>query len=175
MADLILVTGATGYVGGRLVPRLLADGYQVRCMVRDSTRLSGFSWLEEVEIVEADALIPSSLASALHGVSTAYYLIHGIQGGWVDSNRDLLAARNFADAAQEAHLAHIIYLGELADPAGELSPYLRSRHDTGQVLRQGHVPVTESEPTGRPPAKASAVSFTSASAPLTAASISTRL
>lgn len=143
MADLILVTGATGYVGGRLVPRLLADGYRVRCMVRDSARLRGFSWLGEVEIVEADALVPSTLASALHGVSTAYYLIHGMQGGKANPGRDLLAARNFADAAQEAHLARIIYLGELADPVGELSPYLRSRHDTGQVLRQGHVLVTE--------------------------------
>ena len=143
MTDLILVTGATGYVGGRLIPRLLADGYRVRCMVRDVTRLRGYSWLDEVETVEGDALVPSSLASALQGVSTAYYLIHGMQGGKMDPGRDLLAAHNFASAAQETHLAHIIYLGELADPAGELSPYLRSRHDTGQVLRAGRVPVTE--------------------------------
>jgi uncharacterized protein YbjT (DUF2867 family) len=143
MKDLILVTGVTGYVGGRLVPRLLAEGYHVRCMVRDADRLRGYSWLDQVETVEADALVPASLGAALQGVSTAYYLIHGMQGGDADPDRDLVAAHKFAVAAQESHLDHIIYLGELADPAGDLSPYLRSRHDTGQVLRDGQVPVTE--------------------------------
>lgn len=143
MTDLILVTGATGYVGGRLVPRLLTHGYRVRCMVREATRLSGYSWLDEVEAVEGDALVPSTLASAFQGVTSAYYLIHGMQGGKADPGRDLLAARNFTAAAQEAHLEHIIYLGELADSGGELSSYLRSRHETGRVLRQGSVPVTE--------------------------------
>jgi uncharacterized protein YbjT (DUF2867 family) len=143
MTELILVTGATGYVGGRLVPRLLENGYRVRCMVRDATRLRGYSWLDKVETVEGDALNPCSLTTALQGVSSAYYLIHGMQGGKVNAGRDLQAARNFAAAAEEANIARIIYLGELADPAGRLSPYLRSRHETGRVLREGRVPVTE--------------------------------
>ena len=143
MSDLILVTGATGYVGGRLVPRLLEKGYRVRCLVRDATRLNGFSWLEKIEVVEGDALIPASLTAAMQGVSAAYYLIHGIQGGAQDAERDLQAARNFASAAENARVGRIIYLGELADPAGNLSLYLRARHETGRVLCAGSVPVVE--------------------------------
>lgn len=143
MTETILVTGATGYVGGRLVPRLLENGFLVRCMVRDTTRLHGYSWEDKVEIVEGDALDPASLIDAMQGVYAAYYMIHGMQGGKVNSARDLQAARNFVAAAQEASLNRIIYLGELADPMGELSPYLRSRHETGRVLSEGRIPVTE--------------------------------
>jgi uncharacterized protein YbjT (DUF2867 family) len=140
---LILVTGATGYVGGRLVPRLLDSGYRVRVLVRDPARLQGRLWLEQVEVVPGDALQPESLAPALADVSVAYYLIHGLQGGKVNAERDMTAARNFAEAADAAGLERIIYLGELVDPTARLSPYLRSRHETGYILRQGRVPVTE--------------------------------
>ncbi len=145
MADskLILITGATGYVGGRLVPRLLEAGYRVRCLVRDPSRLQGRGWLNQVEVAEGDALNPEELASAMQGVSTAYYLIHGKQGGRDSADRDLQAARNFAQAAEQAKLESIIYLGELVDPTANLSPYLRSRHETGYLLRHGKVPVTE--------------------------------
>ena len=101
-SDLILVTGATGYVGGRLVPRLLEAGYRVRCLVRDPERLKGRSWLnspsngDQVEVMKGDALKKESLVAALQGVSVAYYLIHGFQGGKLDARRDMTAARNFA-------------------------------------------------------------------------------
>ena len=84
---LILVTGATGYVGGRLVPRLLEAGYRVRVLVRDATRLQGRSWLNKVEVISCDALIPETLAAALKDVASAYYLIHGKQGGRDNADR----------------------------------------------------------------------------------------
>ena len=140
---LILVTGATGYVGGRLVPRLLEAGYRVRVLVRDAARLQGRSWLKSVEVVSGDALFPETLVTALKDVSIAYYLIHGKQGGRLNADRDLQLARNFANAAGEVRLERIIYLGELVDPTSELSPYLRARHETGDILRYSSVPVTQ--------------------------------
>lgn len=140
---LILVTGATGYVGGRLVPRLLEAGFAVRCLVRDAKRLSDRPWRAQVEVVEGDALNPASLVAAMQGVCCAYYLIHGMQGGKVNARRDMDAARNFAEAAEIAGVQRIIYLGELVDPTTSLSPYLRARHEVGYILRQGRVPVTE--------------------------------
>jgi uncharacterized protein YbjT (DUF2867 family) len=141
--DQILVTGATGYIGGRLVPRLLDAGCQVRCFVRDSERLRGFSWAGRVEVAQGDALDLQTLVKAMQGIRTAYYLIHGIQGGRVYAGRDLRAAANFASAAESAGIQQIIYFGELVDPTDDLSPYLRSRHETGHILRMGRVPVTE--------------------------------
>lgn len=143
MPERVLVTGATGYIGGRLVPRLLEAGYRVRCLVRDASRLQGFHWHEQVEVLEGDALNPASLIEAMLNVSTAYYLIHGTQGNKEDAERDLRSARNFAEAADQVGLERIIYLGELVDPSANLSPYLRSRNETGYILRQGRVPVTE--------------------------------
>jgi uncharacterized protein YbjT (DUF2867 family) len=140
---LILVTGATGYVGGRLVPRLLEAGYRVRCMVRDPRRLEGFPWYDRVEIVAGDALVLDSLKAAMQDISVAYYMIHGRQGGHKSAQRDLRAAENFAAVAEGAGVEHIIYLGDLVDPTADLSPYLRSRHETGYLLRHGRVPVTE--------------------------------
>jgi uncharacterized protein YbjT (DUF2867 family) len=140
---LILVSGATGYIGGRLVPRLLEAGYRVRCLVRDPSRLQGRPWLDKVEITTGDALNEESLVAAMQGVNVAYYLIHGLQGGKVNAERDMNAARNFACATESANVEQIIYLGELVDPSANLSPYLRSRHETGYLLRQGGVPVTE--------------------------------
>jgi uncharacterized protein YbjT (DUF2867 family) len=140
---LILVTGATGYIGGRLVPHLLNAGYRVRCFVRDSKRLYGFPWFEKVEVAEGDVLDRDSLWHSLQGIAYAYYLIHGLQGGKVDAERDLRAARNFASATETAGVQRIIYFGELVDPTSVLSPYLRSRNETGHILRLGRVPVTE--------------------------------
>ncbi len=146
---LILVTGATGYVGGRLVPRLLEVGagssrsYRVRVLARDPARLQGRPWLDQVEVVSGDALSTETLVCAMKDVSIAYYLIHGMQGGRMNAERDLQAARNFAHAAEQANVERIIYLGELVDPTSDLPPYLRARHETGYILRQGSVPVTE--------------------------------
>jgi uncharacterized protein YbjT (DUF2867 family) len=139
----ILVTGATGYVGGRLVPRLLEAGYKVRCLVRDPRRLQGFPWGNKVEIIGGDALVINNLDEAMHGVSSAFYLIHGRQGGHRDAQRDLAVARNFASSAEHIGIQRIIYLGELVNPTADLSPYLRSRHETGYLLRHSRVPVTE--------------------------------
>src|SRR5690348_2874404 len=95
-SPLILVTGPTGYIGGRLVPRLLEAGYRVRCFTRDEKRLHGFRWHSQVEIIEGDALDPSALAEAMKDVSVAYYLIHGRQGGRSSMERDLEVARKFS-------------------------------------------------------------------------------
>ncbi|GAB1471330.1 SDR family oxidoreductase [Chloroflexota bacterium] len=140
---LILITGATGYVGGRLVPKLLEAGYRVRCLVRDPSRLQGRAWLKNVEVAAGDALNPQELASAMKDVSVAYYLMHGKQGGKLSAERDIQAAHNFARAAEEEGIEQIIYFGELVDPTADLSPYLRSRHETGFTLRHGKTPVTE--------------------------------
>lgn len=140
---LILVTGATGYVGGRLVPRLLEAGYRVRCLVRDPQRIEGQVWFSRVEVITGDALDAHSLAAAFRGVDTAYYLIHGMQGGKPRAEHDLQMARRFSEAAELEKIQRLIYLGELVDPTASLSPYLRSRHETGYILRQSGVPVTE--------------------------------
>ena len=139
----VLVTGATGYIGGRLVPRLLDAGYDVRCLVRDPSRLEGRSWYKQVQVETGDILDPESTARALKDVHAAYYLVHGLKGGKVNAERDLQAARNFISAAEAQGVERVIYLGELVDPSAQLSPYLRSRHETGYILRQSRIPVTE--------------------------------
>ncbi len=141
--DLILVTGATGYVGGRLVPRLLEAGYRVRVCVRDPERLQGRPWLDQVEVATGDVLQPETLPSAMSGVTTAYYLIHSMGGTRSFERRDLDAARNFGEAAKDAGIGRIIYLGGLGDPEAHLSRHLRSRQETGDALRESGVPVTE--------------------------------
>ncbi len=142
-AGTILVTGATGYIGGRLVPRLLAAGYRVRCMVRDPSRLDGRRWRREVEVVEGDVLRPETLTAALAGVDIAFYLVHSMAAGKEFHERDVEGARHFSRAFSEAGGQRIIYLGALGDPHADLSPHLRSRLDTGDALREGCVPVTE--------------------------------
>lgn len=140
---LILVTGATGYIGGRLVPRLIELGYRVRCLVRDRARLQGRPWQSAVEIVAGDVLQPESLAPAMQGVSAAYYLVHSLAGGADFHQRDLTAAHNFGTAARATNVERIIFLGGLAEAAPGLSEHLRSRQQTGEALRAAGVPVTE--------------------------------
>ena len=142
-SKLILVTGATGYVGGRLVPRLLEAGYRVRCLVRDAARLQGYPWAKRVEVFTCDLTYVERIAEAMQGVSAAYYLVHGRQGGKESAEQDLEMARRFAEAASRAKIERIIYLGELVDPTANLSPYLRARHESGYLLRTSSVPVTE--------------------------------
>ena len=139
----VLVTGATGYIGGRLVGRLLNVGYKVRTLVRDPQRLQGRPWFDHVEAVQGDVLDLNTLHSAMTGVHAAYYLIHSMRDGADFHYRDLLAAHNFGVAAREARLQRIIYLGGLGEPDTSLSPHLRSRQQTGAALRDSGVPVTE--------------------------------
>lgn len=142
-SDLILVTGATGYVGGRLVPRLLSAGYRVRCLVRDPARLQGRAWRDQVELAQGDMMQPDSLVAAMRNVKVLYYLVHSLGGGSDFAERDLVAARHCAQAARTAGVERIIYLGGLGDPDSDLSPHLRSRQRTGEALREAGVPVTE--------------------------------
>jgi uncharacterized protein YbjT (DUF2867 family) len=135
-----LVTGATGYVGGRLVPQLLAAGYRVRCMAREAGRLAGFPWIGQVEVAEADALDPGSLRRALAGVDVAYYLIHSLGSGPAFEATDRAAAETFAACARAAGVGRIIYLGGLRPPGEGLSPHLRSRAKVGDILLGSGVP-----------------------------------
>ena len=143
MDKLILVTGASGYIASRLIPRLLDAGYRVRCLARDPRRLHGRSWFLHVEVVQGDVTIPSTLPAAFEGVHTAYYLIHNMTHGHGYTSLELDSARAFVSAAEEAGVQHIIYLGGLADPEQHIAPHMRSRIETGRVLREGNVPVTE--------------------------------
>ena len=112
----VLITGATGYIGGRLVPRLLNAGYRVRCLVRDATRLQGRAWRDDVETIEGDVLRPESLANAMRDAAVADYLVHSLGAGADFSERDVQAARNFAAAAKSEGVERIIYLGGLGRP-----------------------------------------------------------
>ncbi len=139
----VLVTGATGYIGGRLVPRLLEAGFRVRCLARDPARLQGRPWLDKIEVVAGDCLRSGTLPAAMKGVEVAFYMVHSMAAGQDFEQRDVLAARNFATAAQAAGVRRIIYLGGLGDSDTALSGHLRSRQETGAVLRESGVPVTE--------------------------------
>lgn len=138
----VLVTGATGYVGGRLWRRLLERGFAVRCLARDRSRLAG-RVDPGVEVVEGDVLEPGSLAAALRGVSAAFYLIHSMGDAEDFEARERRGAENFARAAREAGVERIVYLGGLGDEAVELSPHLRSRMEVGRLLRGSGVPLIE--------------------------------
>lgn len=140
---LVLVTGVTGYIGSRLVPILLEKGNRVRVLVRDKDRISSRPWRSQVEVAEGDILSPEGLNQAMQGVSTAYYLVHNMTSGRDYLERELDSARNFAKSAGNSAVGHIIYLGGLANPADDIGLHLRSRIKTGEILRQGSVPVTE--------------------------------
>lgn len=140
-----LVTGVTGYIGGRLVPALLDKGYNVRVLSRDVSRLQGRRWIDKVELVEADVLQPDTLPDALENIDISYYLIHSMSGN-SDSDfhqRDLQAARNFGESARKQKVNRIIYLGGLGKSDDKLSEHLASRQQTGEILRESGVAVTE--------------------------------
>jgi uncharacterized protein YbjT (DUF2867 family) len=138
----ILVTGATGYIGGRLVPRLLAQGHAVRCVARNPSRLAGHPW-PGVEIIAGNLSEPDAARRALHDVSVAYYLVHSMAAGETFRARDRQMALAFGEAAAQAGVRRIIYLGGLGDPAHVHSPHLTSRQEVGACLAAAGVPVIE--------------------------------
>ena len=138
----ILVTGATGYIGGRLVPELVLRGYQVRVMVRSESPDHQERW-PNTELVIADARKPEQLAKALEGINTAYYMIHSLLLGQKEfESVDIEVADNFRKAAEEQGVKRIIYLSGLGDIRGKLSPHLRNRLEVGQTLAKGNIPIT---------------------------------
>jgi uncharacterized protein YbjT (DUF2867 family) len=139
---LVLVTGATGYVGGRLLRLLVERGLRVRALARNPHAIrervdAG------VEVVAGDLLDPASLDAALSGVDAAYYLVHSMGESGSFEETDRAAARNFGAAAKAHRLGRIVYLGGLGSDAEELSPHLRSRHEVGRILAESGIPVLE--------------------------------
>lgn len=141
----VLVTGATGYIGGRLVPRLLDEGYRVRCLVRRARKLSSRPWANHprLEIIEGDADDGSRLVEAMRGCGAGYYLIHSMMAvGPAYREQDRALAATFARAAEQAGLERIIYLGGLGETGDGLSEHLASRREVEHALASGRVPVT---------------------------------
>ena len=139
----IAVTGATGYIGGRLVPQLLTAGHDVVCLARTPAKLADRPWADKVEVVAADLVRSDDLHASLAGCDVAYYLVHSMGGGEGFEEEDHLAATRFSEAAHSAGVKRIIYLGGLGIDDGSLSRHLASRHEVGQALASGGVPVTE--------------------------------
>lgn len=140
----VAVIGATGYVGGRLVPELLAAGHAVRCLVRRPERLDRVPWRGDVEVAAADVLDRESLEHALEGIDAVFYLVHAMGQSADFEEQDRIGAENTRNAAAARGVSRIVYLGGLgSDDTDRLSPHLASRHEVGGVLAAGPVPVTE--------------------------------
>ncbi|MGW2822832.1 SDR family oxidoreductase [Streptomyces sp. NPDC001443] len=140
-----LVTGATGYIGGRLVPELLDAGHRVRCLARSPERLRDHPWVDEAEVVRGDVTDAASVAAALRDIDVAYYLVHALGSGKDFERTDREAARVFGEQARAAGVRRIVFLGALAPaqvPEHELSPHLRSRVEVGRILLASGVPTT---------------------------------
>jgi uncharacterized protein YbjT (DUF2867 family) len=138
----ILLTGTTGYIGGRLLPLLEAKGVPVRCLTRRASSLENKVG-SGTEVVEGDVLDAQSLGEALQGIDTAIYLIHSMGSTTDFASEDRLAATNFATAARQAGVRRIIYVGGLGNRDNQLSKHLRSRQETGDILRESGVQVIE--------------------------------
>lgn len=138
---IVLVTGATGYIGGRLLRTLEEAGRPVRCLARHPEKV--VVTRDSTEVVRGDCLDPASLGRAMAGVETAYYLVHSMAAGTRFAELDKQAATNFGEAAARAGVQRIIYLGGLADDRSSLSLHLKSRAETGEALRAAGVPVVE--------------------------------
>jgi len=138
----LLVTGATGYIGGRLVPRLLARGHAVRCVARDPDRLIGRDW-PGVEIVAGDLSDPATMPAILDGIDVAYYLVHSMADSEQFRERDRAMARAFGRAAAAAGVRKLVYLGGLGRKEDVHSRHLVSRQEVGRMLASSGVPVAE--------------------------------
>ncbi|WP_326798276.1 SDR family oxidoreductase [Streptomyces sp. NBC_01808] len=140
-----LVTGASGYIGGRLVPELLEAGCRVRCLARTPGKLRDHPWAGDVEVVRGDVTDEESVGAALRGMDVAYYLVHALGSGGGFEETDRRAARVFARQADAAGVRRIVYLGGLTPrgvPEASLSPHLRSRAEVGRIFLDGAVPAT---------------------------------
>ena len=140
--EIVLLTGATGYIGGRLLAPLERLGKRVRCLTRRPEALSSRIG-PATEVVAGDVLDPTSLAGALNGIGTAYYFVHSMGADRDFAEQDRQAAANFAQAASAAGVRRIVYLGGLGNPDQKLSKHLRSRQETGDILRAYHSQVIE--------------------------------
>ncbi len=136
----VLVTGATGYIGARLVPRLVDAGHQARVLVRDPDKIRNVPWVADVQVFRGDLLQPDTLDDALADVDVVYYLVHSMNshGGFLD--KETRSATNVAEAAKRAGVRRIVYLGGLHADSGQLSTHLRSRTQVGQILIDSGVP-----------------------------------
>jgi len=134
----VLVTGATGYIGGRLVPRLIAAGHQVTCLTRDARRLRDVPWRDQVDVVTADVVSGDGLTEALTGIDVAFYLVHSLNSRRFE-DLDRQAAQHFALAAAQCDLGRIIYLGG-PQPPEHASAHLRSRAEVADILLASGVP-----------------------------------
>ncbi|MDP8246072.1 MAG: SDR family oxidoreductase [Candidatus Hinthialibacter antarcticus] len=138
----ILLTGATGYVGGRLLPKLVDRGYQVRCLTRRPEALQSRN-VANIEIIQGNVLDEDSLVKAMDGATAAYYLVHSMGSRKRFEREDRIAAERFASAAKKADLERIIYLGGLGDSNHQLSAHLKSRHEVGRIFRESGVKTIE--------------------------------
>ena len=139
----VLVLGATGYVGGRVVPELLAAGHTVRCAVRLPAKLDGRAWRDRIEVVRGDVTDRASMDAASAGIDAILFLVHAMDGMPDFAVREAEGARTVRDAAAAAGVERIVYLGGLGDVDDRLSAHLRSRQEVGRILAEGPVPVTE--------------------------------
>lgn len=139
------MTGATGYVGGRLVRELLTAGYEVRVLARHPEKLRDFPWADQIEVVIGDAGSAEDVRTALEGMDIAYYLLHSLQEGPSLEHEESRIATNFAEQARNSSLRRIIYLGGLAPeiPVEKMSPHMRSRVEVGTILRSSGIPTIE--------------------------------
>ena len=139
----ILVTGATGYIGGRLVRELLAHRYKVRVLVRDPERLNDYPWRSQVDIVAGDASSGSALREALQGVDVAYYLLHALMSPADFESEERNLAETFGRTAKQQKVAKVVYLGGITSGDSKLSPHMSARVATGELLRASGVPTIE--------------------------------
>lgn len=139
----VLVTGATGYVGGRLVRELLSHDYRVRVLVRDAKRLQDYPWRDQVEVIEGDALDEDALTRALKDIDLAYYMLHALMAPKNFEQLEEELARKFGQIAKARGVKRIVYLGGIASPDDKLSPHMSARAITGEILRASGVPTIE--------------------------------